>query len=106
MTRRMARAAIAALAMLGVHPAFAQWPDKPVKLVVPYPPGGIADALGRLVARTLEKDLGQPVVVENKGGAGSNIGSDLVEKSTPDGYTILLGSSANSVNMSLYRTMS
>ena len=105
MIRRMVLAALAASMALGMQAAFAQWPDKPVKLVVPYPPGGIADALGRVVARAMEKDLGQPVVVENKGGAGSNIGSDLVAKSPADGYTILLGSSANSVNMSLYRKM-
>lgn len=86
-------------------PALAQdkFPDRVLKLVVPYPPGGISDALGRHVARILEKELGQPMVVENKGGAGSNIGSDSVAKSPPDGYTILLGSSANSINMSLYK---
>src|SRR5688572_24789496 len=100
-------AALAAVVALAGQAASAQdkWPERPVRLVVPYPPGGIADALGRHVARILEKDLGQPVVVENKGGAASNIGSDMVAKSAPDGYTILLGSSANSVNMSLYRKM-
>jgi tripartite-type tricarboxylate transporter receptor subunit TctC len=103
MKRRALFAAMAVLAAWSLPAAFAEWPEKPVKLVVPYPPGGIADALGRHVARILERDLGQPVVIENRGGAGSNIGSDLVAKSAPDGYTLLLGSSANSVNMSLYR---
>jgi tripartite-type tricarboxylate transporter receptor subunit TctC len=107
MHRRTLLALALALAAAAL-PADAQdkWPQKPIKLVVPYPPGGIADALGRHVGRILEKDLGQPVVVENKGGAGSNLGSDQVAKAAPDGYTLLLGSSANTVNMSLYKQMS
>lgn len=107
MNRRALLVMIAALATFGWQPTSAQdkWPDRPVKLVVPYPPGGISDALARHVARILEKDLGQPVVVENKGGAGSNIGSEAVAKSPPDGYTILLASSANAANMSLYRSL-
>src|SRR5262245_35612690 len=98
---------LASFAGVLTHPAAAQdrWPQKLVRLVVPYPPGGVSDPLGRHFARTLEEDLGQPVVVENKGGAGSNVGSDAVAKSQPDGYTILLGSSANVVNMVLYRKM-
>ncbi|MGE0796744.1 MAG: Bug family tripartite tricarboxylate transporter substrate binding protein [Lautropia sp.] len=97
--------AFASCLATGHAAAQAKWPERPVRLVVPYPPGGISDALGRMVGRSLEKDLGQPVVVENKPGAGSNIGSEFVAKSAPDGYTILLGSSANSVNMSLYRKL-
>src|SRR5262249_27991178 len=94
--RRLAIASILMAAWAATLPALAQdaWPTRPIKLVVPYPPGGVSDALGRLVARVMEKDLGQPVVVENKGGAGSNIGSDYVAKSASDGYTILLASSA------------
>ncbi|GAP33659.1 tripartite tricarboxylate transporter substrate binding protein [Piscinibacter sakaiensis] len=78
------------------------WPGKPIRLICPYPPGGIADALSRLVAQILEKDLGQTIVIENRGGAGSNLGSDVVAKSPPDGYTLLMGSSANAANVSLY----
>jgi tripartite-type tricarboxylate transporter receptor subunit TctC len=94
-----------AVALLLHPPVIAQrsWPTRAVKLVVPFPSGGIADALGRHAARLLEAELGQPVVVENKPGAGSNIGSEFVAKSPADGYTLLLASNANLVNMALYR---
>jgi tripartite-type tricarboxylate transporter receptor subunit TctC len=108
MNRRALLAALAALATAAGLPlarAEDKWPQRPVRLIVPYPPGGVADALARHVGRILEKDLGQPVVIENRGGAGSNIGSEQVARSTPDGYTLLLGSSANTVNMSLYRKL-
>jgi len=85
--------------------ARAAWPERPIKLVVPYPPGGVSDALARQVAHMIEKDLGQPIVVENKPGAGSNIGSEIVAKAKPDGYTILLASSANVLNMYLYKSL-
>ncbi|NPC59116.1 Bug family tripartite tricarboxylate transporter substrate binding protein [Caenimonas soli] len=78
------------------------WPRQPIKIVVPWPPGGVADFLGRLVASSLTKQLGQQVIVENKAGAGTNIGSDYVAKANPDGYTLLMASSNNAVNMSLY----
>lgn len=105
--RRSIALALVLGALLAGQPVLAQekWPNRPVKLVVPYPPGGISDWLGRHVGRILEKELGQPVVVENKPGAASNIGSDSVAKSAPDGYTILLGSSANALNMSLYKKL-
>ena len=74
--------------------AFAQtpepWPTKPITMVVPFPPGGVADAVGRPVAEALTRILGQPVVVENKAGAGGGIGMAAVAKSKPDGYTILM----------------
>lgn len=81
------------------------WPERPLKLVVPYPAGGVSDAIARHVGRLMEQDLGQAVVVENKGGAGSNIGSAEVAKAPPDGYTVLLASSANAVNMYLYKSL-
>jgi tripartite-type tricarboxylate transporter receptor subunit TctC len=98
--------ALAPLALLLPRLAFAQrsWPTRTIKLIVPFPAGGISDALGRHAARLLESELGQPVVVENKPGAGSNIGSEFVAKSPPDGYTLLLASNANLVNMALYRS--
>ena len=70
------------------------YPDRPIKLVIPYPPGASADAMGRLVAQKIATPLGQPVVVDNRSGASGNIGSDAVAKSTPDGYTLLLGTDA------------
>ena len=82
------------------------YPAKPVKMVVPFPPGGSLDIAGRLIAQRLTDAWGQAVVVENKPGAGGNIGADFVAKSPPDGYTILLGAlSTHAVNPSLYAKM-
>jgi tripartite-type tricarboxylate transporter receptor subunit TctC len=82
------------------------YPTRTVKLVVPFPPGGSLDITGRLIAQRLTDLWGQSVVVENKPGAGGNIGADFVAKSAPDGYTILLGAlSTHAVNPSLYKTM-
>jgi tripartite-type tricarboxylate transporter receptor subunit TctC len=83
--------------------ALAAWPDKPIKLVVPFPPAGNADVMGRMVADHLTQALGQPVIVDNKPGAGSMIGSQAVARSAPDGYTFLLGSIANAMNHFFYK---
>lgn len=79
------------------------WPSRPVRWVVPYPPGGPSDVLARMVGQKLSERLGQPVVIDNKAGAGGNIGTDFVAKSAPDGYTIVLGNIGPiSVSSSLY----
>ena len=71
------------------------YPDKPIKLVVPFPPGGPIDTMARLVAQGMSSNLGQQVVVENRPGAGSTIGSKAVASADPDGYTLLFGSSGS-----------
>ena len=87
------RSLLAATALLpGVARAQGAWPSRPLRIIVPFPPGGLADLLARPLAVRLQATLGQPVVVENRPGAGGNIGADLVAKSAPDGATWLLGS--------------
>ncbi|MVW72233.1 tripartite tricarboxylate transporter substrate binding protein [Bordetella sp. 15P40C-2] len=81
------------------------WPSRPITLVVPLAPGGSTDATARLIAQKLPKELGQPVVVENRAGAGGNIGADYVAKATPDGYTFLMHTSTLPTNVTLYKKM-
>jgi hypothetical protein len=80
------------------------YPTRPIKLVVPYAPGGGADAVARIIAKLAGDSMGQSIVIENKGGAGSIVGTDLVAKSAPDGYTLLLGQSGPiSINPAVYK---
>lgn len=86
--------------------AFAQsYPNRPVRIIVPFPAGGPADALGRVLADQLNKMWGQPVIVENRGGAGGNIGAEVVARAAPDGYTLLLNASSHVINASLYEKL-
>lgn len=95
MKRRAAATLIASLPLGWSSFASAQaWPDKPLRLVVPYPPGASTDAVGRIVGQAISGPLGQTVVVDNRAGASGSIGSDHVAKSAPDGYTFLLGTDA------------
>jgi len=98
-------AGIAAPAVLRVTPALAAWPDRPIRIVVANSPGGPSDIIARIMAAALQQPLGGSVIVENKGGGGSNIGMGFVARAEPDGYTILLSTSAYTVNPSLYDTL-
>lgn len=95
----------AAAASLAAPAVAQQFPSKPVRLVVPYSPGGGADTTARLIAPRLQDVLGQTVVVDNKPGAGGTIGDDFVAKSAPDGHTLLIGAFAHAVNPSLMAKM-
>ena len=102
----MALAVAATLLPMAALQAQAQdYPSHPIKIIVPYGAGGSVDAIGRTLAQELTTRLGQPVIVENKTGAGSNVGSTFVAKSAPDGYTLLLTSPGNAVNVTLFKQM-
>jgi tripartite-type tricarboxylate transporter receptor subunit TctC len=101
----------AILALLGLALACTQasaqaptapWPSKPIKFILPFPPGGGTDILGRILAEKLTANLGEPVVIENRGGAGGNVGAEAAAKSPPDGYTIVLVAPSLAISPSLY----
>ena len=99
----------AALALAGIallpQAALADWPEKPIRAIVPFAPGGANDVMGRLMSPELSKVLGQPIIIENRPGAGGNIGLDFVAKSKPDGYTMLYSATASTQNPALYRNL-
>jgi tripartite-type tricarboxylate transporter receptor subunit TctC len=95
-------AGVAAPAVLRVRVAFADYPDRPVKFVVANTPGGPSDIVGRIVTAALSQSTGKTFIVENRGGAGGNIGMEYAARSDPDGYTMLLATNAYSVNYGLY----
>ena len=100
------RAACALASLLVACAACAAYPDKPITLIVPWAPGGSTDILARAIGEQLAKSMGQPVIVENRAGASGNIGSNLVAKAKPDGYTLLVGSmSTHAMNPALMPNM-
>ncbi len=104
---RLLAAGTMLVACFGPLPGEAQpYPSRPIRIVAPFPAGGLVDVLARAVGEELAKTLGQPIIVENKPGAGGNIGADLVAKADADGYTLLMTSPGiQSINQFLYRTM-
>src|ERR1700704_1679488 len=102
------------LAVLGTAlvplPASAQtadaWPSKPIRFILPFPPGGGTDILGRIIAERLTAGLGQPVVTENRGGAGGNVGAEAAARSAPDGYTIVLVAPSLAINKNPFSKLS
>jgi tripartite-type tricarboxylate transporter receptor subunit TctC len=102
----LARIAVAALALVAAAAPAAAWPEKPIRFIVTFPPGGSTDFVARALQPQLEKSLGQPVIVENRAGAGGVIGVDAAAKAAPDGYTIVLGGAgAVAINVALGEKM-
>ena len=101
-------AGIAAGITTGAHRiAFAQtYPTKPVRIVVPYPPGGPTDIVARLAGSKLEERFKQPFVIDNKPGAGGNLGAEMVARAAPDGYSLVVGTTAHAINPSIFKQMS
>ena len=97
------RAALVALVLVSAGAAAQDWPNKPVRFIVPYPPGGGTDVIARIVQEPLSKALGQPIVIENRGGAGGAVGTEAASKAAPDGYTFLFTLSSHTINPLLYK---
>lgn len=105
--RSLVRMLIVGAILTACSPALAQtYPSRPIRIVAPFPAGGLVDVLARAAGEELTKTLGQPVIIENKPGAGGNIGADVVAKAEPDGYTLLMTSPGiQSINQFIYKTM-
>ena len=96
---------VASVLMAGA-PAHAQYPNKALRLIIPYPPGGGTDTLGRIFGQKLAEVVAQQVIIDNRPGAGANIGAEIAAKTAPDGYTLLMGNIAHAINVSLYAKLS
>src|SRR5687768_13784942 len=104
--RRFVLIQIAVASMLAIGAAAAaDYPARPIRMIVPYPPGGNADIVARTIAQKLGESLGQQVVVDNRGGAGGLIGEELAAKAAPDGYTIALVAVSHAVNPALNKSL-
>ncbi|MES2713446.1 MAG: tripartite tricarboxylate transporter substrate-binding protein, partial [Pseudomonadota bacterium] len=109
MIARRALPALLGATILGhaAAPVRAQgFPERPVRVIVPFPPGGLTDIMARLLAQKFQEQTGQVMVVEHRPGAGSNLGGDIVAKAAPDGYTLLLGTSSLTISPALYPNLS
>src|SRR4026208_2247231 len=102
---RFAIAVLLAVASLGAS-AQGNYPSKPITIVVPYPPGGLIDIVARILQPALQAELGQSVLVENKSGAGGNVGAEAVARSPGDGYTLLLANPSLGISPHLYEKLS
>ena len=105
MLARLLGVLLAAAAVVSVPALAADYPTKPVRWIVPYPPAGTTDILARLIGQYLSEHLGQTFIIENKPGGGNNIGTEFVARAPHDGYTLLLVNPANGINQSLYKTL-
>src|SRR5688572_31469769 len=102
---RCALAFSAALLGFAAAPALAQYPAKPVRMIVPFAPGGNTDIIGRVFAPKFGENLGQQIIIDNRGGAGSTIGTDLAAKAPPDGYVLLMVSAAHTINPAMAKKL-
>ena len=105
MIKRIALAALALFAAAALPAAADSWPSKPVKIIVPFGPGGFTDVVARTLQKELAPALGQPIIIENRPGAGSTIGTDAVAKAAPDGYTLVMVSTTHVISPHLYKKM-
>jgi tripartite-type tricarboxylate transporter receptor subunit TctC len=104
MNRRNLLSALLGSLVLATAPAWA-WPTKPITMIVPYPPGGGTDIIARIMQEPLSKQLGQQVIIENRGGAGGSVGTAVAARATPDGHTMLLTLSSHSINPVIYEKL-
>ena len=96
---------VLAMTPAGIAPAQAQYPGKPIRMVIPFPPGGGTDTLGRILGPKLAEALGQQVIMENRPGGGANIGAEIAAKAPPDGYTLLISQTSLAINPSMFKKM-